>query len=172
MKVPSRHYLVLLLAAASCATSAERMRARATDPPAAGMAVVDPDGAINLPLGPVVEDVLCWWSERFPQHERRIRDFAARGTIIVRVQAGGMVHYETGTAPQRGLTRDNVVMVLWDTLDGGASFEPTLRHELGHVALHAMAFGGDTAAHHAYMAALGCPWAAQYRPHVQIEGRV
>jgi hypothetical protein len=142
---------------AGCATSQERMRAQATDPPAAGMAVLDPAGVISDPLAPVVEDALAWWCFRFPDRAEALRAFLAGGVLNVVAQDHPMVHMEN-PKPAVGLSRDNNVAIWWDTRDAGALFVPWLRHELGHVMLNALHLARTEAEDHAVFARLGWNW--------------
>jgi hypothetical protein len=146
-----------------CATSYDRLRTQATDPPAAGMAVIDPAGVLSEPLGPVVEDVLAWWCFRYPEQCGEIRAYVGRGSIIVAAQDKPLTDpWYPQVGPAWGFTTDNVCRVWWNTRTRGDSFERTLRHELAHVAITALNYSKANIAikdHHAYMRQVAYPWA-------------
>jgi len=142
-----------------CATSGERMRSQATDPPAAGMAVVDPAGVISEPLGPVVEDVIAWWSFRYPERADGLRAYFARGTIVIQSPGACPMLSDPWYPPVRQIwaeTKDNNTRVCWSRATADR-FERALRHELGHMALSVLwrELQGDD---HEVMAALEYPW--------------
>lgn len=155
-------WLALLLAG-GCATAGERLHARGT-PMSSGMRVVDEARVLPAPPDAVVDEVVAWWVAQYPAQEAAIRDFVARGTIIVSAQPAPLVDPTTGRTGRYGMTRDNVCQVWWNTSASPAAaavlFDATLRHELGHVALSAAwrAFTG-LRDDHAVMKSIGYPWA-------------
>jgi hypothetical protein len=143
----------------SCATGSDRMRAQATDPPAGGMAVVDPAGVISEPLGPVVEDVLAWWSFRYPARATELRAYFGRGSIVVAVQPECPMLSDPWYPPQRQVwaeTKDNNTRLCWSRATSGR-FMRALPHELGHMALSVLwrELPGDD---HEAMKAVAYPW--------------
>lgn len=149
---------IYIALATGCATSADRMREQANGS-AAGMAVIDPAGVAG-DLTPAVEEVLRWWTDRYPHQAEVLRSYFARGGVKVVAQAEPLVDVDTGRRAYE-LSRDNWVAVWWDTRDGGARFPRALRHGLGHVALTALAHApGDLAFpdHHQAMRDLAYPW--------------
>ena len=168
--------LAALLAVAACATSHDRLRAQGV-PLSSGMRVVDQAGVLPALPDATVNDVVAWWSFRYPEHAGAIRDFVARGAIIVAAQAEPIVdpwYPQVGRA--YGMTRDNVCQVWWNTTlppeRAAALFDAILRHELGHIALTAAwkAFAAPRD-DHAVMKSIGYPWARRTDGAGPIRGK-
>jgi hypothetical protein len=152
-------WLGALVSQCGCATSYDRMRTRATDAPAAGMAVIDEAGVLDVPLGPVVEDVLAWWSFRYPARAAELRTYLARGTIIVVARDACPMPSDPWYPPVRPIwaeTRDNVTRVCWSRATEDR-FPRSLAHEIGHMAIDILwrELPGDD---HAVMAVVEYPW--------------
>lgn len=149
-----------LVSQCGCATATERMRGNATDPPAAGMAVIDRGGVINEPLGPVVEDVLSWWSFRYPERAAELRAYVARGSIIVAAHDTCPMPSDPWYPPARlvwGETSDNVTRVCWSKATQDR-FVRALAHELGHMACRVLVRERDGIDDHTFFKAVGYPW--------------
>jgi hypothetical protein len=151
---------VALLLLVGCATGSSRLRSRATDPPAMGMAVVDEGGVLDAPLGPVVEDVLAWWSFRYPGRASDLQAHLARGSIVVVALPECPMPSDPWYPPVRPVwaeTRDNLTRVSWSKATADR-FERALRHELGHMAASVLWRERGSTDDHAFMAAVEFPW--------------
>ncbi len=128
---------------------------------AAGFAVITNGAPVDsAALDANIAQALDWWAKAAPATGRAIGE---GGFIVVEITNDGITAHgragfagvrAPGTERARGLTEGNRIRVVWEPKNNGQDFYALLRHEVGHVVLHAMGHLGD---HHAEMKRIGSP---------------